>query len=416
MHASIPELLIPAGSLRKLRVALAYGADAVYVGAAGFSMRPDGASFPTADLRLAVDEVHRQGKRIYVALNSLIHQDGLPALHAWLDETVDIAMDALIVADPAALLLVRQHRPEVEIHISTQLSTANALAARFWQAAGASRVILARECTLDEVKQIAAESGVPIEIFVHGAMCVAVSGRCLLSAYMTGHSASEGECKHSCRWDWQLVEAKRPGEAFPVFETGKETIVLSSTDLCLIEHIPRVVRTGAASLKIEGRMKGEYYVAVVTRVYRAALDAYAADPLLYRTDPAWLAELHSLRHHPYATGFAFGYPAESPEVLQARYIDIGTHDVVGIVEGREEQAYRVLVKHPFRYDATLEWIGPGYAGGTVTIDSIQDQEGQGLNQTHPGTTVLVRLASQADIPLLAMFRRRKPVEDTLRQR
>lgn len=405
MRPTIPELLIPAGDLSKLRVAIAYGADAVYVGAAGFSMRPDVAAFTPDVLREATALTHQADKRIYVAVNSLMMGQDLEALRAWLMETRDIPFDAIILSDPGALRTVQETTPEREIHISTQLSTANPEAARFWADAGASRVILARECSLKDTSHIAAESRVPVEIFVHGAMCMAVSGRCLLSAHFTGMNASQGQCKHTCRWDWQLVEAKRPGMTLPVYQADKETVFLGSTDLCLIEHIPEVVQTGAVSVKVEGRMKGEYYVAVVTRTYRNALDAYAANPDAYQFDPAWMEELLTVTHQPYETGFAFGYPSQSPETLQTDQRLGGTYNVAGIVTGEESGLYTVDVKRPFALGQMIEWIGPGRTGGAIKVDSLTAMDGTELLKTHCGTTTHMRLAdSSQSLPNLAILR------------
>ena len=456
----IPELLIPAGNLSKLRVALAYGADAVYVGAAGFSMRPDEASFSIEDLREAGDLCAQAGRKLYVGVNSLLFPGDLQPVRAWLRETADLQFDAIIIADPGCLQLVREIRPDLEIHISTQLSTANVETARFWAAAGASRVVLARECTIADAKQIAAAAGPAVEMFIHGAMCVAVSGRCLLSAFLAGKNASQGQCKHSCRWNWQLVEEKRPGETIPVFQTGRETVFLGSKDLCLIEHLPLLADAGVASLKVEGRMKGEYYVGVVTRIYRAALDALAADGNNYKVAPTWLAELETVTHQPYSTGFAFGYPNDDPQKLQTNVRLGGTHNVVGIVQedsdcclksgmdilsmrsadvssaaGHDKSRDRmslpplgetpkprlksfhlnhdrqtgrflkILVKRPFGVGDVIEWIGPAMSGGTVTVEKILSEAGEEILKTHPGNIVTVEIKeSTLDIPALALLR------------
>jgi putative protease len=414
---NLPELLVPAGTYRKAQVAIAYGADAIYVGATGFSMRPDGASFNSHDLCETVNYVHSQNKRIFVGINSLIMQDELPHLKQWLIDTKEIPFDALIVADPAAFMLVKEIRQDVEIHISTQQSTANSLAAKFWKQAGAHRIVLARECSLKEAKQISQDSELPIEIFVHGAMCVATSGRCLLSAYMTGKNASKGECKHSCRWEWEITEKKRPNESFPIIETDNKTIFLSSTDLCLIEHIPAIIESGVASLKIEGRMKSEYYVAAITRSYRAALDAYAQNQTEYQTDPQWLIDVNSVRHHPYSTGFAFGYPTENPDQIQATYIDIGTHDFVGIIDTYDNCQYTIQVKHPIRINDRLEWIAPRSQTGIVTVESILDGHYHTVEQAHPGTTAKIKFNEQDTIiPQHGILRRLKKVAHTHKQR
>ncbi len=402
----VPELLIPAGSLSKVRAALAYGADAVYVGAPGLSMRPDDVTLDTDAMAEAVTLAHTAGRKLYACVNTLMFEADLPLLTTWLDETRDLPFDALIVADPGAMALVSEHRPDVPVHVSTQMSTANTAAASFWKAAGAKRVVLARECSIADAAAIAQAGDIEVEVFVHGAMCMAISGRCLLSAHLCGKSGSRGECKHSCRWEWQLVEQKRPGEALPVFETGRATFLMGSTDLCLIRHIPLLVESGMESLKVEGRMKSEYYVATIARVYRAALDAYAADPEGYALDPAWLAELDAVSHRPYDEGFAFGYPTDRPRKLQAENILTTTHEMVAIVMGREAAAHRLNVKHPFGVGDTFEWIGPGLTGGTITLASIA-RDGHPIERSHCGTEVAVTFADDTPLPDLAILRRRR---------
>jgi putative protease len=402
----IPELLIPAGNLSKLRVALAYGADAVYVGAAGFSMRPDSASFDLPTLEKAARMTHDAGKHIYVAINSLMFQNDLPMLDEWLVQTQDLPLDAVIVSDPGLFSVVRDKRPELRVHISTQMSTSNAISASFWKKLGAQRVILARECTLQDATEIAMTSDIEVEIFVHGAMCVAVSGRCLLSAHLCGKSGSRGECKHSCRWEWQLVEQKRPGESIPAFETGRETILLGSADLCLIEHIPQIVNAGVHSLKVEGRMKSEYYVASVTRVYREALDRYAADPANYKTDPAWLSELEAVSHRPYSTGFAFGYPDNSPYKLQAHNRHISTHQLVGYIERVESGQHELIVKNPFSVGDALEWIGPGMQGGILHVGEIMNERGRPVLKVEGGMRLFISFEEEVELPVNGILRRK----------
>jgi len=404
MSVKIPELLMPAGNLSKLRMALAYGADSVYVGAAGLSMRPDEASFNVEDLALAVQITHEQGKRIYAGINTLMFGTDIDLLEEWITATMDIPLDAVIVSDVGAISLVKSMRPDLAIHISTQLSTTNTHAAEFWKNIGASRIVLARECSLSQVQEIAETSSAEIEIFVHGAMCMAISGRCLLSAYLCGHSGSQGDCKHSCRWEWQLVEAKRPDEAIPVFETGHETVFLGSTDLCLIEHIPAIVESKVTSLKVEGRMKSEYFVAAVARVYREALDRYAANPGSYETDPVWMEELQAVSHRPYATGFAFGNPSDLKSI-QTQNRTVTTCDILALVQGRHENLIRLAVRNPFSTGETIEWIGPGGAGGTVVLAEMQSEAGKPLAKAHCGTNIYA--LPDTDLPDHAILRRRR---------
>ena len=406
-EGALPELVLPAGNVSKLRFALAYGADAVYVGAAGFSMRPDEASFTAAPLRHGVQAAHAAGKRIYVGINCLMSQGDLEPLGQWLEETRDLAMDAVIVADLGALALVRELRPQLPVHISTQLSTANTHAAALLARLGASRVVLARECPLADAAVIARDGAVETEVFVHGAMCVAVSGRCLLSAHLCGASGSKGACKHSCRWEWQLVEQKRPGEAVPVFETDRGTVLLGSTDLCLIEHLPAVLDSGVHALKVEGRMKSEHYVATVARTYRAALDTWAADPEGYRFDPAWMPALEAVSHRPFATGFAFGYPQDRPAALQTHNHPVSTHLVNGYIDAVDDVSHAVTVKNPFDRGDRLEWIAPGQESGEVTVETIIGPDGEPAARAHCGTSVRVRFAEAGALPPLTILRRQK---------
>ncbi|MFC1497188.1 U32 family peptidase [Verrucomicrobiota bacterium] len=403
----LPELLIPAGNMSKLRTALAYGADAVYVGAAGMSMRPDEASFSADTLIEAVELTHSHGKRIYVGINSMLFQEDMAPVKEWLTATRDLPFDAIIVADTGVFSLIKELRPELSIHISTQMSTSNSYGAAFWKRAGAKRVILARECTLAHAKEITEKSEIELEIFVHGAMCMAVSGRCLLSAYLCGRSASRGDCKHSCRWEWQLVEQNRSGEeAFPIFETERETVFLGSKDLCLIEHIPQLVQSGLSSLKVEGRMKSEYYVAAVTRVYRAALDSYLKDPDKYQVDPEWLEELEAVSHRPYSTGFAFGYPPEEAESLQTHNSPVSTCEVLGFIIDISDGIHSISVKNPFETNEEIEWIGPDMIGGKVSVKEIYNDKQQLLERSHCGTEVSVTFKQDITLPDNAILRRR----------
>lgn len=403
----LPELLIPAGDMSKLRMAIAYGADAVYVGASGFSMRPDGVSFSPEMLREALALLHSHGKKLYVAINSMLFDEDLTMLRKWLHETKSLAFDALIVSDAGAFNLIQEIRPEVKIHISTQMSTANTQAARFWRNAGAERIVLARECTLAQAKTIAEESGIQVEVFVHGAMCVAVSGRCLLSAYFCGKSGSRGVCKQSCRWEWQLVEQKRPEETVPVFETERETIFLGSKDLCLIEHIPLLVQSGVSSLKVEGRMKNEFYVASVARAYRDALDNYAKNPDAYAFKPDWQNDLEAISHRPYSTGFAFGYPGDEPDTLQTHNKYMASALTQGFVEAAEAAWHNVSVKNPFSLGDELEWIAPKMQGGRVRVAEILDEKSRSSQRAICGKHVQVRFEDDVQLPALTVFRREK---------
>ena len=396
---NIPELLLPAGTISKLKAAIDYGADAVYAGVAGFSMRPDGATLSVDQFKEAVEYVHDRGKRIYAALNIMAFNSDLGEIKEWLRAIEGVDIDALIVGDVGVFRLARTERPDLNVHISTQMGVANTQSALFWKDAGASRVILAREATLEDAREIGQEANIEVEVFAHGAMCVAVSGRCLLSAFMTGKSGSRGQCKHACRWEYQLVEELRPNESIPIFETGRETVMLGSKDLCLIEHIPELVKSGVASIKVEGRMKSEYYVAVVARVYRDALDEYKKDPENFVFQEKWLEELDAVSHRPYDTGFAFGYSASNPAKLQAENIYSMTRELAGIVE----EGYKIFVKNPFRPGDTLEWIAPDWQSGEIVVKEVKSLTGASWECARPAEYASIEFEGMQP-PVGAMLR------------
>lgn len=332
---TIPELLAPAGNPEKLAVALRYGADAVYLGGSSFGLRAHAGNFTLEGLRDAVKLVHRQGKRIYLTLNAFLHNADLAPFADHLRALEGIPFDAFIVSDPAAILLCREIRPEIPIHLSTQANTTNHLAAEFWRRQGVTRINLARESTIQEIRETCRATPLEIEVFVHGAMCVSYSGRCLLSALLTGRDANRGECTHPCRWKYALVEETRPGEFFPIEENDQGSFIFNSKDLCLIDHLPLLIESGVSSLKIEGRMKGIHYLATVVRVYREALDRYAADPSRFETNPSWRGELSTISHRGYTTGFLFGPPATEDQEYDSRYRR--NYRIVGVVTAVDRQ-------------------------------------------------------------------------------
>ncbi|MBE0596868.1 MAG: U32 family peptidase, partial [Desulfuromonadales bacterium] len=325
-----PELLAPAGDLEKLETAIAYGADAVYVGGERFGLRAAAGNFSLPQLGQARELTRQAGRRLYLTLNASLRPDELPAFADYLQELVPLDLDAYIVSDPGAVALVRRLDPGRPLHLSTQANTTNPEAVRFWQAAGVQRFNLARELSLAEVGAIAEGTAAELELFVHGAMCVAWSGRCLLSAALTGRSANRGACTQPCRWRYALMEESRPGEYLPIEEDAAGTYLFNSRDLCLVEHLPAILAAGVTSLKIEGRMKSRYYVAAVTRVYRAALDRWLADPQGWRCEPAWLEELARVSHRPYSTGFLLGRGEAQVHAGDSRYRRSDTF--VGVVE------------------------------------------------------------------------------------
>jgi putative protease len=318
------ELLAPAGSFEKLEVAVHYGADAVYLAGKEFSLRNFSGNFTEEALEAAIDFAHSRGAKVYVACNIFSRNNEQDAISAYLERLGRMGPDAVIVADPGIVQEASAIIPDIPIHLSTQANTTNYQSVRFWEKVGVSRVNLARELSLEEIRQIARSTGLEIEVFVHGAMCISYSGRCLLSSYMTGRDGNRGECCHPCRWRYSVMEETRPGQYFPVEEDSRGIYLFSSRDLCMLEHLPGLIDAGIHSLKIEGRMKGINYVASVIKTYREAIDLYYENPETYRVDDEWLRELDGISHRPYGTGFYFGRPVppapgelqEAPEIQQ----------------------------------------------------------------------------------------------------
>lgn len=317
---NLPELLLPAGDPEKLKAAILYGADAVYLAGKAFGMRSASRNFTMDELEEALAFAHERQKKVYVTVNVMPHVDEYDALEAYLHDLSHTPPDALIVADVGVMALAKKILPEVPLHISTQSGTVSHADCDFWRSVGAERVVLARELTLKEIAAIREriDPAMELETFIHGSMCVSFSGRCLLSQHFTGRDANRGMCAQPCRWNYKLYEieeARRPGERLSVEETDRGTFILSGRDLCMIEHIPDLIRAGISSFKVEGRVKSAYYCAVVANTYRMAMDAYAEDPVHYRFDPAWLDELASVNHREYGTGFFYDPPAGQADLV-----------------------------------------------------------------------------------------------------
>ncbi len=304
------ELLAPAGDLERLKVAIMYGADAVYLGGQIFGLRAAAKNFSLEDLTEGVKYAHKRGVKVYVTANIIPHDEDFEGFSEYLKEIEKTGVDAVIVSDPGTFSLVKETAPNMEIHVSTQANNTNHRTVNFWGKLGASRVVTARELSFEEIREI--RKNIPedleIEAFVHGAMCMSYSGRCLLSNYMTGRDANRGECAQPCRWKYSLVEEKRPGQYMPIFEDEKGTYFMNSKDLCMVEYVPEIIESGITSLKIEGRMKTTYYVAMVVKAYRAAIDKYYEDPENWKFDPKWMKELKKASHRDFTTGFYFNKP------------------------------------------------------------------------------------------------------------
>ena len=395
-----PELLAPAGNMEKLKIALHYGADAVYLGGHSFGLRNKADNFSLEEMGAALDLCHRRGIRVYLTVNSYPRNEMMAALEAYLKSVAPLPFDAYIVADPGVVDLVREISPHRELHLSTQANTINWRTARFWQRQGIRRINLAREMSLENIREtVRVVPGMEFEVFSHGALCISYSGRCLISSMLAGRDANQGECTHPCRWNYHLVEEQRPGEYFPVLEDETGTFIFNSRDLCLLEHIPALVQSGVASLKIEGRMKGINYVASVLRVYRQALDEYLADPLGWRCRPEWMEELAKMSHRGYTTGFLFGEPRAVGQEYDSAYIR--SHEFVGLVEERRADGLSVVaVRNRIIVGDELEFIGPGMRSQHLSVDRLRllDQQGgeSEAESVNPNQRILMDLPFKAE--------------------
>jgi U32 family peptidase len=383
-----PELLAPAGNMEKLKVAIRYGADAVYLGGKAFGLRNLADNFTTDELREAVAYAHGHGVKVYLTLNAFPGNDGIDSLDAYLREIADIPLDAYIAADPGVIDLIRELAPGRDIHLSTQANTTNWRSARFWQKQGITRVNLAREMPLTEICETAQKCDLELEAFVHGAMCISYSGRCLISSALTGRDANKGECTQPCRWNYAIVEESRPGEYFPVVEDDGGSYIFNSKDLCLIEQLPELVQSGVSSLKIEGRMKGIYYAASVIRIYRAALDSYCADPEGYTLKPEWLEELSKVSHRGYTTGFLLGKPRDLDHEYWSDYVR--TFEFVALVEGEAGPGATLIgVRNRMQLGDRLELIGQGSSFSSFTLTHMEDEYGVPLRVAHPNQRIVL---------------------------
>ncbi len=395
-----PELLAPAGTMEKLKCAIRYGADAVYMGGPDFGLRNMAGNFTLAEMPQALAFCHEHGTRCYLTINSYPADHTLTRLEIYLQELAPLPFDAYIVSDPGVLRMIRRISPEREIHLSTQANTINHESVLFWQDQGVGRVNLAREMTLEDISATTRAVAIPCEVFVHGALCIAYSGRCLLSSAMTGRSANLGECTQPCRWKYALVEERRPGEYQPIVEDSSGTFIYNSKDLCLLEYLPDLVRAGVGALKIEGRMKGIHYLAGVLRVYRAALDRFCNDPKAYRVDPAWMEELATISHRGYTTGFLLGDPRDVGQSYQAGYLR--SHKLVGVIEALQGDGLAVVVvRNRFQQGDQLSLLGPAMKHAVFTADSLQQLQPTGdrlpVDVVHPNMRILLAVPDTAAV-------------------
>jgi putative protease len=392
-----PELLAPAGDLEKLRMAVLYGADAVYLGGKDFSLRAGAGNFSLTEMEEGISFAHARDARVLVAVNIFAHNQDLEKLPAYLEQLRELNVDGLIVADPGVIKLARDLVPQMPLHLSTQANNVNWASLQFWAEQGIKRVVLGRELTLSEIRQIREKVQLELEVFIHGAMCLSYSGRCYLSRYFNDRDANQGDCSQPCRWRYRLLEEKRPDEYLPVEQDEHGTYLLSSKDLCLLPYLPDLVQAGLNSFKIEGRMKSIHYVATVVRAYRLALDAYWADPLNYSLDPAWLAELDKVSHREYTSAF-LGSGAEArlkaDETITLEKGYSRSYDFVGLVKAYAADSRMAVVEQrdPFRVGDELEIIGPHTSPFTQRVEAMWNEQGERIEiARHPQEQVTFKV-------------------------
>ena len=389
------ELLVPAGSLDVLKTAVVYGADAVYIGGEAFGLRAKAHNFSLEDMREGVEFAHSRGVKVYVTANILAHNDDLEGVEQYFEELKSVKPDALIISDPGVFTIAKRVLPDMELHVSTQANNTNYGTYLFWYQQGAKRVVSARELSLKEIKEIRARipEDMEIESFMHGAMCISYSGRCLLSNFFTGRDANQGACTHPCRWKYSIVEETRPGEYMPVYENERGTYIFNSKDLCMIEHIPELIDAGIDSFKIEGRMKTALYVATVARTYRKAIDDFKKDPETYRQNMEWYKEeIGKCTYREFTTGFYFGKPGADAQIYDNNtYVKNFTY--LGTVENVDERGFaKIEQKNKFSVGEMIEIMKPDGRNLQVEVKGIYDAEGQAQESApHPKQELYIDL-------------------------
>lgn len=390
-----PELMIPASSLEVLKIAVIFGADAVYIGGEAFGLRAKAKNFTMEEMKEGIEFAHAHGVKVYVTANILAHNSDLEGVRAYFEELKVLKPDALIIADPAIFMIAKEVCPEIERHVSTQANNTNYGTYLFWHQLGAQRVVTARELSLAEIKEIRANipDELEIETFIHGAMCISYSGRCLLSNYFVGRDANQGACTHPCRWKYAVVEEKRPGEYFPVYENDRGTYIFNSKDLCMIEHIPDMVDAGIDSFKIEGRMKTALYVATVARTYRKAIDDFFESPEKYRENMPWyLDQISNCTYRQFTTGFFYGKPSEEAQIYDSNTY-LREYTYLGIVgEQNEDGLYQIEQRNKFSVGEEIEIMKPKGDNILVTVKAIRDEMGTEMESApHPQQILYIDL-------------------------
>ena len=401
-----PELLAPAGNMEKLRMALLYGADAVYLGGKMFGLRAFASNFSTDEMKEAVAFAHSLHKKVYVTVNIFAHNEDISALPEYLRSLQETGADALLISDLGVWSVARETVPAMPLHVSTQANTTNWAAVKAWENLGASRVVLARELSFAEMKEIRSKTEVELEAFVHGAMCISYSGRCWLSSYLTGRDGNRGACAQVCRWEFSLTEANRPGQRFDVAGDERGTYIMNSKDLCLLPYLPQLMEAGICSFKIEGRMKSAHYAASVASVYRRAIDACWADPEQYTVQPEWLEELEKVSHRPYTAGFALGKPdAAAQQYETSAYLQ--THEFTGLVRNWHNGRLTVEQRNNMKAGETLEVFCPDGSLQTLTLQEMRNADGEEITVA-PHAQMLFTCKAETEIPDNAILRRRIP--------
>lgn len=392
------ELLIPAGSLDVLKTAVIYGADAVYIGGEAFGLRAKAHNFSLEDMKEGIAFAHAHDVKVYVTANILAHNQDLPGVEAYFEELKEVGPDALIISDPGVFEIAKRVLPDTELHVSTQANNTNYGTYLFWNRMGAKRVVSARELSLAEIKEI--RSHIPddmeIESFIHGAMCISYSGRCLLSNFFTGRDANQGACTHPCRWKYSIVEETRPGEYMPVYENERGTYIFNSKDLCMIEHVPELIDAGIDSFKIEGRMKTALYVATVARTYRKAIDDYLEDPKKYEANMPWYKnQISNCTYRQFTTGFYFGKPSEESQIYDSNTY-IREYTYLGIIGEIKDGLYRIEQRNKFSVGEVIEIMKPDGQNVEATVEKIIDEDGNEQESApHPKQVLYVALSADA---------------------
>ncbi len=401
-----PELLAPAGSLTKLKYAVTYGADAVYIGGECFSLREAAENFSIEEIKEGIEFAHSRGKKVYITANIIPHNSDLEGFEEYVLTVYNMNADAIIISDPGLLAITKRVAPNLEIHMSTQANNVNFESANFWYSQGVKRVILARELSLDEISEIRKKTPPELEIecFVHGAMCISYSGRCLLSNYMTARDSNLGACSHPCRWKYYLMEEKRPGEYMPVFENERGTFIYNSKDLCMIEHIPDLIEAGITSFKIEGRVKSEYYVSTVVKAYRDAVDNYFDGR---NFDKKLSEELCKVSHREYTTGFFFGKPTGNEQIYTTSSY-VRDYDLVGVVESYDKinKMLNVSQRNKFFVGDEVELFKPTGSYDTIKVQNMYDEKGNEIDSC-PHSMMKIKIPCDIECPGMTFIRKKK---------